>query len=339
MTSALTFGVDACLLSGFNDPAVSPCKWSELLQAGDTDAVNLTWHWQREWWETFGSGRLLLIAVYRRGRLMAVAPLFADQGMVFNICPEDHLDFVGDVSDPVVLDAILDTARSCVDRFQGFRFYFIPDQSHTGAYLSQAAQRLGFECHCEERLPSPWLDIENQADTAEQCTRKKSLVRHERFFRRQGELEFETLTEAEDVFPHLEDFFEQHISRRSETSHPSLFLQPAQREYYRRLTKLAAAQGWLRFARLTWNGRPIAYHFGLRYQDRYLWAIPTFDIELASHSPGEVLLRQVLLQAIEEGARQFDFGPGDEAYKHRFATHVTQLATWGLYPRSSEGTR
>jgi CelD/BcsL family acetyltransferase involved in cellulose biosynthesis len=162
------------------------------------------------------------------------------------------------------------------------------------------------------------------------------LLRHEKFFRREGELQCEVLADARDVAPLLDDFFAQHIARRAVTPWPSLFCDPKQRDYYRRLTDMSAARGWLRFARVLWNERPIAYHFGLYYRERYLWGIPSFAVELARYSPGEVLLRQVLLHAIAEGAGNFDFGPGDEAYKHRFATDITQLQTWGLYPRSPQ---
>lgn len=337
MTPPFKSNVDVRVLSGFDDPAVTPDVWSELLRRGDTDGVNLTWHWQRCWWETFGRGQLLLIAVQRAGELIALAPLFTEAGMIFNICPEDRLDMIGNVSDPEILDAILKTAIASVEDFLGFRFYFFPDTSRTGSFLESAAVRLGLGCFCEAQLPSPWLDIEHQRETAERCTRKKSLLRHERYFDREGELRFEMLTEATDVFPHLDDFFGQHVARRATTSNPSLFQQTVQRDYYRWLTEVAAGQGWLRFARVVWNARSIAFHFGLSYRDRYLWGIPTFDIGLSQHSPGEVLLRQVLLQAIGEDAGVFDFGPGDEAYKRRFATKVTQLETWGLYPHSAGG--
>ena len=338
MIPALNSKIVAEVLSGFDDPALGPRVWTALLQRGPTNAVNLTWHWQRCWWEAFGSGQLLLIGAWRGGELVAVAPLFADSGMVFNICPEDHLDFVGDVSDAAVLDAILRTARDCVDRFLGFRFYFIPDRSTTRSRLEQAAARLGLLIHQEATLASPWLDLTACPAAAEECTRKTSLLRHERFFRRDGGLHVDHWNDASDVAPCLDDFFEQHIARRAATPHPSLFCEPRQRAYYRHLTREAASQGWLRFTRLSWHGQAIAYHFGLNYEGRYLWGIPSFDIRLSRHSPGEVLLRQVLLQAIAEGATQFDFGPGDEAYKHRFANAVTNLETWGLYPASEAFT-
>src|SRR5947208_1673514 len=137
--SVVRSSVVARALAGFDDPVAAPCAWSELLERGSTNAVNLTWHWQRLWWQTFGHGQLLLIAVWRDDELVAIAPLFADCGMIFNICPEDHLDFVGDVRDPDVLEAILIAARACVDDFLGFRLYFIPDQSPTRDYLQRAA--------------------------------------------------------------------------------------------------------------------------------------------------------------------------------------------------------
>ena len=84
--------------------------------------------------------------------------------------------------------------------------------------------------------------------------------------------------------------------------------------------------------RVEWNGQPLAFHFGMNYRGSYLWYKPSFAIELARHSPGEVLLRQLLLTAIEENARVFDFGIGDEAFKYRFATEINRIRTWGLYP-------
>ena len=139
---------------------------------------------------------------------------------------------------------------------------------------------------------------------------------------------------AADIRPQLEDFFAQHNARRGATESPSLFAEPRQRDYYHNVVTTIGPKGWLRFTRIEWNGRAIAFHLGLSYRGRYLFGIPSFDIELAQHSPGEVLLRQLLLAAIEEKASTFDFGIGDEAYKYRFATSEAQLVTWGIYPKS-----
>ena len=66
-----------------------------------------------------------------------------------------------------------------------------------------------------------------------------------------------------------------------------------------------------------------------------MWYKPAFAIELARHSPGEVLLRQLLLRVIEESAHTFDFGLGDETFKRRFANHTQTVRDFGLYPANA----
>ena len=320
------------LLNGFDDPRLGAQRWNKLLRAGDTDAVNLTWEWQRSWWQSFAKGRLLLVAVEVDDEIIAIAPLFTDGGMIYNLCPEDRLDFIGDIGDTDVLIALLETARNAVPDFAGFTFYFVPDCSRTPGRLRVAAAELHLSCHDGDVLPSPYIDLRRKRDAALACTRKKSLLRHENAFRREGVLDVIHARHAAEILPHLDAFFDQHIRRRAATTSPSLFVSERQRDYYRRLTSELSDTGWLRFTRISFNGRPIAFHHGLCYGRRYLFGIPSFEIELCHKSPGEVLLRQLMLAAIEEDAEKFDFGIGDERYKYRFATDVVQLKTISMYP-------
>lgn len=320
------------VLSGFDDPTLGKHGWAELLSAGPTNAIDLTWPIQRAWWETCGEGELLLIVAARDGVDVALAPLFAAGGMVFNLALKDQLDLIGDVSDPAVLDALLSTARESAADFAGFRFYFVPEESPTGKRLQEAADRLGLRCFDEGELPSPALGIASDPVHADACTRKKSPLRRERFFRDNGDLRVHHFIDGSEVLPQLPAFFEQHIARRTDLPDPSPFLDGKEQAFYRQMTERAGDTGWLRFTRLDWDGRAIAYHFGASYNGRYLYGVPSFDVELRHLGPGEVLLRQLLLDAIAEGASEFDFGIGDESYKYRYATHVNRLRTWGLYP-------
>jgi len=326
--------IRAHLLDGLEDPRAGPDHWEKLLAAGDTDTVFLTWQWQRAWWDSFGRGDLLLIAAERRGKVIAIAPFFAEAGMVFFVGSggSDYLDFVGDINDVEVLGSLLEAARNRVERFVGFRFYHVSATSRTGERLQQAAGRLGLTCYDEGELPAPALALTAQSGAVEKATQKKSLLRHERFFRSNGSFDVRHLREGEAILPHLGEFFEQHIRRWADTPYPSLFHDRAQRNFYTVLTRIAARCGWLRFTCLEWNGRPVAFHFGFCYRGSYMWYKPSFEIELARRSPGEVLLRQLLIAAVNEGAHTFDFGLGDEPFKRRFATHVNSVTTWGLYP-------
>jgi len=331
MTATAT--VTTRLLPGFDDPSFGPADWEHVLATGQSDVVFLAWHWQSAWWESFGRGELLLIAAERAGEVVALAPLFTEAGMIYFVGSggSDYLDFIGDINDPEILDALLGEARRRVRDFIGFVFYHVPESSETGWRLRQAAGRLGLKAVEEGSLLAPALESGADKQNAVAAANKKSLVRHERGFLRDGRLQVEHLDAGEQILPHLEEFFAQHIRRWAATASPSLFNDETQRQFYRRLAQMASDAGWLRFTRLEWQGRVIAFHFGFYYRGSFLWYKPAFDFELASRSPGEVLLRQLLLKAMDEGAHTFDFGLGDEAFKSRFATQMNIVRNWGLY--------
>jgi CelD/BcsL family acetyltransferase involved in cellulose biosynthesis len=333
MTTTITTRV----LRGFDDPSFGAAEWERLLERGQTRVVFLTWHWQSAWWKTFRRGQLLLVAAEREGEIVALAPLFTDAGMVYFVGSggSDYLDFIGDISEPEVLEALLREAGRRVAEFTGFVFYHVPDHSETGRRLASAALHLGLKIFDEGNQPAPALEFAPDKKNATDAANKKSLVRHEKFFARDGSLHVLHLIRGGEILPHLDEFFAQHRERWAATPHPSLFCDEAQLRFYRLLTSTAADTGWLRFTRLEWQGRAIALHFGFDYRGSFLWYKPSFAIDLARHSPGEVLLRQLLLRAVAEDAARFDFGIGEEPFKSRFTTHVRYVRNWGLYPPAS----
>jgi CelD/BcsL family acetyltransferase involved in cellulose biosynthesis len=326
-----TAAISTRLLDGFDDPSIDKMVWRQLLGRSHTNTVFLTPWWQKTWWEVFQRGTLLLLGVFRGSELVCIAPFFSDAGMVFFVGSggSDYLDFIGDAQDAGVLVELIEKATDLAPGFVGFRFFHVPDNSGTGLALQEAARRLGLKCFDEGELPAPTVDL---TLTGDGVAKKKSLLRHQRFFEREGKLVVRHFSSPGDIIPRLEHFFEQHIARWTATPYPSLFLDPAQRRFYRELAESASGHSWLRFTEVNWNGNPIAFHFGFHFRQSYMWYKPAFDINLAKRSPGEVLIRSLLLAAIEEGASTFDLGLGAEAFKQRFATETRIVRTWGLYP-------
>lgn len=325
------------LLSGFNDPMLCPEHWTALQYKGSGNTVFMTWHWQKTWWEVFGRGKLLLLLAVKNDQPVTIAPLFADGGMLFFVGSggSDYLDFIGDTSDPEIINGLLSFAIDNTPGLLGFRFYHIHASSPTRQTIDTVAKRLGWDYFDEGGMACPILSIKDFPEKAKAATEKKSLLRHEGWFNRNGGIETQHYNHSEDILPHLDAFFEQHIARWSATPYPSLFLDPLQRRFYKRLCETSSETGWLRFTIVFWQQQAIAFHFGMHYNRSFLWYKPTFDITLAKHSPGEVLLRQLLLLAIEEGADYFDFGLGDEAFKNRFASSTSTVTNIGLYPPST----
>ena len=161
--------------------------------------------------------------------------------------------------------------------------------------------------------------------------KKKSLRRHHNYFCRQGRLEFEDHAAAEDIVVHLDAFFQQHVERWGLTETPSQFLHEAPRAFVREIVRTLAPTGYLRFSVVSLDGRPIAFHLGFECNGRFIWYTPTFDVALARHSPGEVLIKYLLEDASARGLLEFDFGPGEEAFKYRFSNYARSISSAHVY--------
>src|SRR4029453_4278453 len=84
--------------------------------AWDAPFIFQTKEWLHTWWEIFGRGRLLLIVAERNGTPGALAPLYTEEGMIYFVGSggSDYLDFIGEISEPDVLDSLLETAIASV---------------------------------------------------------------------------------------------------------------------------------------------------------------------------------------------------------------------------------
>jgi len=73
------------------------------------------------------------------------------------------------------------------------------------------------------------------------------------------------------------------------------------------------------------DGEAIAYHLGFECNGRFIWYKPTFEVALARHAPGEVLIKFLLEEASARGLLEFVFGPGEEPFKYRFSNPLECL--------------
>lgn len=329
-----TSGIQTYRLNGFDDSRCGRSRWNELVKQSDTHAVFLTWEWQRAWWDSFERSGLLIIGAEKNGELVAIAPLFSEAGMVYFIGSggSDYLDFIGDISDEEVLDSLLRAAIECVDDFAGFLFYHVLENSHTGKRLEGCGTRLGLTMASERGMAAPFMNLSDQADIVRLALDNKRVLQVQRWLEREAPLTIERLSDGVAIQAHLDQLMQQHIDRWASTPYQSQFLQVRERTFLSSLTNLAANQGWLRFTRILWKGDAIACHFGFCYEGSYFCYKPTFDVRHARRSPGQVLIRHLILTAMDEGAHTFDFGLGDEPYKDRYATGRRYVNNWGLYP-------
>ena len=329
MSELLLAGCDAQarLCQNLQDAPLGRVAWNRLLQKSETKSIFLTWQWLSSWWEAFREGAdLYAFAVERDSDLIGIAPLLVRRYggtrtvEFLGMGSSDYADFIASEEDkPDVIRAVFDALMKRRDRWDRISLRHLPEKSSTAKLLSGIVLPGSWEFRREVESQCPALSIEASPSFAEACTRKKSLVRHTRYFERLGPLEFYHALDVDEILDRLPDFYEQHRDRRFLAGDQSLFDDPRHRRFYERMIPTLIESGTLRFSVLRWKDEVLAYHLGFLHDGIFTWYKPTFNVDYAKYSPGEVLLQKLLESALAENVRLFDFTVGDEAFKERFA--------------------
>ena len=85
--------------------------------------------------------------------------------------------------------------------------------------------------------------------------------------------------------------------------------------FYTDLARVLGAQGRLALWALYLNDRLIAFQFGLEHRGSYALLKPAYDESLARYSPGQLLMAEVLRDAIARGLSRFEFLGEDMPWK------------------------
>lgn len=97
----------------------------------------------------------------------------------------------------------------------------------------------------------------------------------------------------------------------------------------RRMFEVLHAAGVLTVSTVSTEDAIVAGHIGVRWNERFYYWVPSYDIELTRHSVGLILLGGMLRSSFESGDQEFDFLVGGEDYKWKFANHTRLIGPCG----------
>ena len=323
-------------VSSFEETGLDEQSWNALASAG-TNSVFQTHQWHHSWWTTYrGRYEPLLVVVSDAGSTRGVAPLMVEQtlarGRVVRFIGQGRSDYCD-----LLAGNDWNTVAAIVRGLRDNRAWDIldltniPKDSRSVEMLRTICEYQGFRVMVHDDFACPTLLVRGHESAALRLLNKPSLRRRQNYFERTGSLTFRDLSAASDVAAHLDTFFNQHVARWDTTNTPSLFQEPINRSFYRKLTERLDGTNWLLFSLVELDGRPIALHYGFDYNDTLTWYKPSFDPAFASGSPGLVLVRHLLRRALDQARRELDFTIGDEPFKRRFTNFTRQTVSIQVY--------
>lgn len=123
----------------------------------------------------------------------------------------------------------------------------------------------------------------------------------------QGDLHFHVYQTTDEVWATFDEFMQEHRHRW-----PNAYKAPG---FHRNLIERGLSEGFVHFSSLDVANKPVAWHLGFIYKERFYYYMPTGKQEFAQYSPAKVHLYHLVCWAIENGFSVFDHLKGDENYK------------------------
>lgn len=145
---------------------------------------------------------------------------------------------------------------------------------------------------------------------------KKDNTRMRRRLAEAGVLEFKVVSEESQYSRVIDQLLELKERRYLETGVRNILRNSNVRRFYEESMKLNGVSVKTHLAGLFLNDTLIACHWGLLYDKRYYYLVPSYASgEWSKYSPGRLLLENLVEWSIGEGVNTFDFTVGGEAYK------------------------
>jgi len=290
--------------------------WRSALQATPFQAPG----WLLSWWEVFAPGTLSIITVRRQGALIGLAPLYLEAGagparlLPLGIPITDYSDIL--VQQALKWEAVkaLSDHLARSTNWQSLHWPDLPEDAGASAlaFPSSYRQTAGPSDVCPYvSLPRTLAELATTLPPRKSRSLRMAAHRAER----RGKVTLHSLPDrsAEDM---LADLFILHrLCWQIRGERGVLDNERVQRFHMRAAPKLAAA-GVLKLYSLQIGDETAAVYYGFLRGEHAYGYLTGFNPAFSYESPGTLVVAHAIREAVREGAREFHFLRGGEAYKY-----------------------
>ena len=326
-------------------------EWDELLAASLADSFFLTWEWLYAWWTHLaGDRRLFLLVARQGGRLVAIAPLSLRARRVAGVVPLRSVEFLGadrlssDYLDVIVrrgweADAIPALARYLADARLALELASVRRAGCAAAALSRALTQRRWRMWETPTAVCPFIDLsehtwESYLGTLESKPRN-DFLRLLKNLTKKFSVRLEPASSEHQRREFMAHLVRLHNLRWQNLGGSDALHTADLVAFHDEVSRVTLERGWLRLFVLWLDGQPVASLYGFRYGRTFYFVQTGFDPAYGRHAVGLITVGLTIKSAIAEGAEEYDFLRGDEAYKFRWAREVRHLATLEVYPRGA----
>ncbi len=297
-------------------------EWWELWRRSPVATPFQSPAWLIAWWTAFAPGKLTTVAVRDQGRLVALAPLYLEDGSLgrrilpVGISLSDYVDIL---IDPDASDAGQAIVHHLSGNRQAWSAWEMTDLAPDAAALALPCPA---QCSDEVRTSETCPVLHLGSDTADAGThpaipprqrRKLRMARH-RVEHSPGAAILSTAERTPREW--MDALITLHASRWQERGAPGVLADTRVQSFHGQALAAMCAHGLARLFALTIGSDLAGIYYGFLHRDRAYAYLGGFDPRFAYYSPGTILIGHAIEDALRDGVREFHFLRGHEAYKY-----------------------
>jgi CelD/BcsL family acetyltransferase involved in cellulose biosynthesis len=293
-------------------------RWWELWRRCPAATPFQSPAWLLPWWRTFAPGDLVAMAVERGDTLVGLAPFYREDRtegcrlLPLGISVSDYHDIL---LAPLTAAAAWEVIVELAGQEPGWELWEFEE-------LMPGATALGLPC------PSRWQERTERQSACPTLTfgsgdlttflpksQRRALNLARNRAARRGASVIQT-ADAASIEESVDELLRLHSSRWESRGQTGVLKAESVRGFHHAAARSLAAAGLLRFYTLAFDQKVVAAYYGFCFRERAFFYISGFDPAFEFESPGVLLIAHALEQALREGAREFHFLRGQEAYKY-----------------------
>ncbi|MGH9869402.1 MAG: GNAT family N-acetyltransferase [Candidatus Polarisedimenticolia bacterium] len=327
-------------------------EWEELLGDSDASTFFLTWEWLAAWTDHLMRGELALLVVREEGRLIALAPFFAQPAPLIHAIPSTRWRFLGSgTAGSDYLDLVLRRGREAqacaliADHLAGQGVSVEMANVRGGPAgadaMVSALEARGWRTHSREINVCPYIPLQDLTWDGYLASlgseHRYNFNRRQKSLRRTFRVELESASTEAQREQGLTALLALHAKRWEERGGSDAFNDPALERFHHDVTRRALHRGWLRLFTLRLDGEAAASLYGISHGGVFSFYQSGMEPRFSTHSVGLVLMGLCIQAAIAEGAREFDLLHGAERYKALWAPRSRAIRRLLLTPPGVRG--
>jgi CelD/BcsL family acetyltransferase involved in cellulose biosynthesis len=326
-------------------------EWRDLCSAGLCNEPFRQPEWIAAYVNAFAAARTLVLVTARAGgRLRAVLPLVSERSHLHGIpvrklrsaanVHSGRFDLIcSGIDSPGAAAAIWGALRE-TPKWDVIELREVPAGGAANELLATASAD-GYATGRWQRSPAPYLSLPSPPAALDAALAHLSKQHRKRLRARSRELEASGTLRLrridEPTAFDLERFYQLEAAGWKGSRGTAIACRAATRRFYDIAASHATRFGYFRLYALEAGERLVAMEYGLARDGRYYGLKPAHDEALNRFSPGHLLVREIIRDALNQGLSEYDFMGETDSFKLRWCTAQRPMADLYVFRQGIAG--